>query len=256
VGIDYLKYDWYPNDVPSVRTMSQALRASGRDIVFSLSNRAPFADAAAFAQLAECWRTTGDIYDSWGATTATANGWTASPRSILSGRVGAVRGARTLERSRHVVVGMVGWSANLHPTRLTPDEQIAHISLWCLLSAPLLIGCDLERLDAFTAPPVADQRRGARARSDALGRQAVRVGTMDRSTCTRKIWRTEVWRSASSTAARRSRRPPTTNSGASGSRQGARPRPLASDGSADAGGFISVTVPPHGVFLVKLAAAQ
>ena len=65
-GIDYLKYDWMPNDVPSVRAMSQALRKTGRDIVFSMSNRAPFANAAELAELSECWRTTGDIYDRWG----------------------------------------------------------------------------------------------------------------------------------------------------------------------------------------------
>jgi alpha-galactosidase len=34
--------------------------------------------------------------------------------------------------------------------RLTPDEQYTHVSLWCLLSAPLLLGCDLEHLDPFT----------------------------------------------------------------------------------------------------------
>jgi alpha-galactosidase len=38
----------------------------------------------------------------------------------------------------------------LHPTRLTPDEQYAHVSLFCLLAAPLLIGCPIEQLDPFT----------------------------------------------------------------------------------------------------------
>src|SRR4029079_12941872 len=49
-----------------------------------------------------------------------------------------------------LVVGNVGWSKNLHPTKLTPDEQYTHISLWCLLSAPLLIGAPVERMDDFT----------------------------------------------------------------------------------------------------------
>ena len=31
---------------------------------------------------------------------------------------------------------------NPHPTGLTPDEQYTHITLWSLLSAPLLLGCD------------------------------------------------------------------------------------------------------------------
>src|SRR5262249_21260321 len=49
-----------------------------------------------------------------------------------------------------LVVGKVGWGPRLHPTRLTPNEQITHISLWSLLSAPLLIGCDMSQMDKFT----------------------------------------------------------------------------------------------------------
>lgn len=49
-----------------------------------------------------------------------------------------------------LVVGMVGWGPRLHYTRLTADEQYTHISLWALLSAPLLIGCDMAQLDDFT----------------------------------------------------------------------------------------------------------
>ena len=49
-----------------------------------------------------------------------------------------------------LVVGMVGWGPKLHYTKLTADEQYTHISLWALLSAPLLIGCDLAQLDDFT----------------------------------------------------------------------------------------------------------
>lgn len=40
-----------------------------------------------------------------------------------------------------------GWSDNLHPTRLTDDEQYSHMSLWALLAAPLIIGCDISQLD-------------------------------------------------------------------------------------------------------------
>ena len=64
-GFDYLKYDWRPNDVPHVEQMSTALRKCNRDIVYSLSNAAPFQHAADWARLANCWRTTGDIWDSW-----------------------------------------------------------------------------------------------------------------------------------------------------------------------------------------------
>ena len=48
-----------------------------------------------------------------------------------------------------LIVGEVGWGKT-HPTRLTPDEQYTHISHWCLLASPLLIGCDMEKFDAYT----------------------------------------------------------------------------------------------------------
>ncbi len=48
-----------------------------------------------------------------------------------------------------LIVGAVGWG-NPHPTGLTPNEQYFHVSLWSLLAAPLLIGCDLSRADDFT----------------------------------------------------------------------------------------------------------
>jgi hypothetical protein len=73
-----------------------------------------------------------------------------------------------------LVVGWVGWGPNLHPTRLTPDEQYTHITLWCLLSAPLLIGCDLARLDPFTLNLLTNDEVIA-VDQDPLGRQAVPV---------------------------------------------------------------------------------
>jgi alpha-galactosidase len=49
-------------------------------------------------------------------------------------------------------VGMLGgWDQKpLNPTRLTPNEQYSHISLWCLWAAPIIIGAPLDKLDAFT----------------------------------------------------------------------------------------------------------
>jgi len=44
----------------------------------------------------------------------------------------------------------IGANGGGKPKRLSPDEQYTHVSLWCLLSAPLLLGCDLEHLDPFT----------------------------------------------------------------------------------------------------------
>ena len=44
-GIDYLKYDWKPNDPESIERMALALKDCERDIVYSLSNSAPIKNA-------------------------------------------------------------------------------------------------------------------------------------------------------------------------------------------------------------------
>jgi alpha-galactosidase len=72
-----------------------------------------------------------------------------------------------------LIVGEVGWG-NLHPTRLTVDEQYTHISLWCLLSAPLLIGCNMEKFDDFTLSLLSNDEVLA-LDQDALGKEATCV---------------------------------------------------------------------------------
>jgi alpha-galactosidase len=175
-GFDYLKYDWNPIDVAHVKATSQALRKSGRDIIFSLSNTAPFDHAADWARWANCWRTTSDIFDSWG----TPGGFwqfTVSGIAFSQDRWAPYAGPGHWNDPDMLVVGYVGWGPQLHPTRLTADEQYTHITMWCMLSAPLLLGCDLSRLDAFTLNLLANDEVLA-IDQDALGEQATRVATL------------------------------------------------------------------------------
>ncbi len=175
-GFDYLKYDWNPIDVPHVKAMSLALHKSGRDIVFSLSNTAPFDHAADWAKWANCWRTTSDIFDSWAAP---GGFWqfTLSGIAFSQDRWAPYGGPGHWNDPDMLVVGYVGWGPQLHLTRLTPDEQYTHITMWCMLSAPLLIGCDLDRLDAFTLN-LLDNDEVLAIDQDALGEPATRVATI------------------------------------------------------------------------------
>jgi len=175
-GFDYLKYDWDPLDVPHTKAMSQALRKSGRDIVFSLSNDAPFDHAADWAEWANCWRTTGDIFDSW-ITPGQQWNFTVSEIGFSQDRWAPSAGPGHWNDPDMLVVGYVGWGPQLHLTRLTPDEQYTHITMWCMLSAPLLIGCDLDRLDPFTLN-LLDNDEVLAIDQDALGQQATRVATV------------------------------------------------------------------------------
>jgi alpha-galactosidase len=137
-GMDYLKYDWCPNEVPETKEMADALRASGRDIIYSLSNQTPFTSAPALAPLANSWRICGDISDSWSSI---FNHGFHQDRWAPFARPGHWNDPDMFE---------VGAKGGGKPKRLTPDEQYTHVSQWCLLSAPLLLGCDLDYLNDFT----------------------------------------------------------------------------------------------------------
>lgn len=73
-----------------------------------------------------------------------------------------------------MIVGPVSIGAKLHPSRLTPDEQYSHVSMNCLLAAPLLIGCPIEQLDAFSLGLLTNDEMIA-INQDPLGRQATLV---------------------------------------------------------------------------------
>lgn len=164
-GVDYLKYDWYPNDIPQVDEMRTALAASGRDIVLSLSNKAPYGLAAEWTRLANAWRTTNDISDNWQSLSAIG---------FHQDRWAPFSGPGHWNDPDMLVVGRVSCGSSLHPTRLTADEQYTQISLWSLLAAPLLIGCDLAQLDDFTLGLLTNDEV-IDVDQDPLGQQATQI---------------------------------------------------------------------------------
>lgn len=159
-GTDYLKYDWCLWRPADVEAMATALRVSGRDIVYSLSNSAPFSGAADWARLANCWRTTGDIADTWDSV---------SGIGFSQDRWTPFAGPGHWNDPDMLVVGKLGWG-EARENRLTHDEQITHITLWSLLAAPLLLGCDLTQLDDFTLRLTCNDEVLA-VNQDPLGRQ-------------------------------------------------------------------------------------
>ncbi len=152
-GVDYLKYDWCSYDqvvrgdhsLPTLEKpytlMGAALRSQPRDIVYSFCQYG-MGDVWKWGAAAggNCWRTTDDIDDNWG-----------SLHSIYESQAGheIYAGPGHWNDPDMLMVGIVG-KGNVHPTHLTPNEQVLHISMWCLLSSPLLIGCDMTKLDPLT----------------------------------------------------------------------------------------------------------
>jgi len=152
-GIDYLKYDYcsYKNFAPfdSLDKMKEpyikmykALAIQKRDIVYSLcqygkGNVWRWGEAIG----GNLWRTTGDITDTWHSVKTLGFG---QDTLYSFAKPGAWNDPDML------VVGKLGWGPNLRNSRLTPHEQYTHITLWSMLSAPLLLGCDLSQIDTFT----------------------------------------------------------------------------------------------------------
>ncbi len=139
-GVDYLKYDWRI-ELNSAVQMSEALKKSGRDILFSISNSAPFVNASDWARVANTWRTGPDIRDSWLSLYTSA---------FTVDKWAQFGGPGHWNDPDMLILGNVTTGTDLHPTRLTPNEQYSHVSLFSLLAAPLLIGCPIEQLDNFT----------------------------------------------------------------------------------------------------------
>ncbi len=176
-GIDYLKYDWCSygriakdRSLPELQkpyfVMRAALNKVNRDIVYSLCQYG-MGDIWKWGGEVggNSWRTTGDITDTWESMTDI--GFSQAGHEVYA-KPGNWNDPDML------VVGKVGWGPQLHPTKLSPNEQYMHISLWCLLSSPLLIGCDMTQMDAFTLNLLMNDEV-LEVSQDPLGKQAGRV---------------------------------------------------------------------------------
>jgi len=180
-GIDYLKYDWCgyrviakddsrAEHMKPYKLMKKALDASDRDIVYSLCQYGMDNVWEWGAGVGgNLWRTTGDIVDTWG-----------SMAGIGFGQDGLEEysGPGHWNDPDMLVVGKVGWGPTLHPTRLTPNEQLTHITLWSMLAAPLLIGCDMADMDRFTLDILANTEV-IDVNQDPLGKQGRKVAARD-----------------------------------------------------------------------------
>ena len=167
-GVDYLKYDWNVNDVWWTRDMREALDASGRDIVYSLSNHSRVTLGPVLEEMVECWRTTGDIRDTWQSMSTI--GFEGQDCWAAWRKPGHWPDADML------VLGKVGWGRKMRWTELTPWEQYTHITLWSILASPMLLGCDMASLDPFTMSLLCNNEV-LDVNQDPLGIQGVRFAS-------------------------------------------------------------------------------
>jgi alpha-galactosidase len=169
-GVDYLKYDWNPNDEWWMRDMREAIDATGRDIVYSISNNSRVILGPALQKHAQCWRTTGDIRDTWESMSEIGF----KGQDCWAG----FRSPGNWPDADMLVLGKVGWGRKMHWTQLTPWEQYTHITLWAILASPMLLGCDMSMLDDFTLSLLTNTEV-LDVNQDPLGIQGVNTITAD-----------------------------------------------------------------------------
>ena len=176
-GVDYLKYDWCntgnQSAPDSYALMKDALVKAGRPIVFSICEwglSEPWEWGAEVG--GNLWRTTFDIRPCWDC-----------------GQEGHINGMRieNFLGFTKILDQQVGLSVYAGPGHwndpdmlevgngdLTYDENVAHFSLWCLLSAPLMLGNDVRSMTDEVLEIITNKEAIA-VNQDPLGRQGEKV---------------------------------------------------------------------------------
>ncbi len=145
-GVDYLKFDFcnFPASADGrnrYATMSMALKASRRDILFAACNwgtNEPWKWMKALG--AHMYRSTGDIFDNFKSFSGIAR--SQLPNFCMSG-------ANCFNDMDMLTVGMYGKGNVSLGEACTDAEYETQFALWCLLGAPLMLGGDVRNMRPF-----------------------------------------------------------------------------------------------------------
>jgi Alpha-galactosidase len=170
-GVDYLKYDWCSNEGQNAeaayRTMSDALKACGRPIVFSIcewGESQPWKWAKGVGHL---WRTTADIRDCYRCKFDWGGVGVLDIIDVLA-ELYPYAGPGHWNDAEMLEVGNGG---------MTHDEYVTHFSMWAMLAAPLMAGNDIRSMDKETREILTNKEVIA-VDQDSLGEQARRFMDM------------------------------------------------------------------------------
>ena len=145
-GVDYLKYDFcnFPSSAEGKNryaTMSMALKASGRDILFAACNWGVDKPWQWMKSLgAHMYRSTGDIQDNFKSFSSIA-------LSQLDNF--CMSGQDCFNDIDMLTVGMYGKGNVALGRACTDAEYQTQFALWCMLGAPLMLGGDVRAMNGF-----------------------------------------------------------------------------------------------------------
>ncbi len=152
-GCDFLKYDFCfrPKTIDGpllYRRMGMALKACGREILFSACNwGSDNVHQWIRSTGAQMYRSTGDINDSF-----------KSFKEIAMSQIGNLgySAPGCFNDIDMLICGMYG-KGNVANGGCTDAEYRTHFALWCMFSAPLMIGCDLRTVSDETLKLLKDK---------------------------------------------------------------------------------------------------
>ncbi|RDW89591.1 alpha-galactosidase-2 [Coleophoma cylindrospora] len=159
-GVDYLKYDNCYNEGQAgnqlisytrYKTMSDALNATGRPILYSLCNWGEDYPWNWGSTIANSWRISGDVYDSWSLIDARCpcdgiDAWNCG----LPGFHCSI--GNILNKASFIVskAQSGGWNdldmLEVGNGGMSDDEYVAHFSMWAAAKSPLIMGNDFRKI--------------------------------------------------------------------------------------------------------------
>ncbi|OMJ95167.1 hypothetical protein SteCoe_1541 [Stentor coeruleus] len=135
-NVDYLKYDnCYNENIPALKRyppMRDALNATNREIFYSICNWGQENPWVWGNATGNSWRTTQDISDHWSSMMI---------NFYMNSRYAKYAGPGGWNDPDMLEVGNGG---------MTFNEYVTHFSLWAMVKAPLIIGCDMGTISQST----------------------------------------------------------------------------------------------------------
>ena len=147
MGIDYLKYDWCNTEGITAKeaytTMSKALKAARRPIVFSLCEWGTYQPWEWAAPVGHLWRTSGDIYPCFDCeySHGTWSSWGVLRILDMRKNIRQYAGPGHWNDPDMMEIG----------NGMKVNEDRAHFSLWAMQAAPLIAGNDLRKMSEQTS---------------------------------------------------------------------------------------------------------
>lgn len=176
-GVDFIKADDMGSHLyqpAEIKALSMAIRKTGRQMVLSISpGPAPLSEAEFFEKYAQMWRISDDFWDDWKLLKKQFD-YTRDWAEYV-GKNDTWPDADMLPLGKLRVTAKEGGGS---PTKLTADEQLTLMTLWCIFRSPLIFGGDLPSNDPATNALLTNDEVLAVDQHSRGGHQALEEGNL------------------------------------------------------------------------------